>query len=59
MKTKRNEKRKNEMKLYERKQESENIKDDDIDLGKFFDLATTNKKDVNGLILHEIKKKFH
>ena len=27
----------------------------DTDLGRFFELATTNKKYVNGLNLHEIK----
>ena len=29
---------------------------EDIDIGKFFELATTNKKYVNGLILHGITK---
>ena len=28
---------------------------EDFDLGRFFELATTNKKYVNGLNLHEIK----
>ena len=29
--------------------------DEDIDLGRFFELATANRKYVNGLNLHEIK----
>ena len=28
---------------------------EDIDVGRFFELATTNRKHVNGLFLHEIK----
>ena len=31
---------------------------DDIDISRFFELATTNKKYVNGLNLHEIKNEF-
>ena len=38
-----------------RKQKRENVLEEDIDLGRFFELATSNKKDVNGLNLHEIK----
>ena len=37
-----------------RKQNESNIAED-IDLGRFFELATTNRKYVNGLNLHEIK----
>ena len=33
----------------------ENLVEEDIDLGRFFELATTNKLYVNGLNLHEIK----
>ena len=33
----------------------ENIIDEDIGLGRFFELATTNKKYFNGLKLHESK----
>ena len=43
-----------EMKLNERRQKRENIAED-IDIGRFFELATTNRKYVNGLYLHEIK----
>ena len=32
-----------------------NLIDEDIDLGRFFELATANRKFVNGLNLHEIK----
>ena len=31
---------------------------EDIDIGRFLELATTNKRYVNGLNLHEIKNKF-
>ena len=43
-----------EKKKNERKQKRENIAED-IDKGRFFELATTNRKHVNGLNLHEIK----
>ena len=43
-----------EIKRNERRQKRENITED-IDLGRFFELATTNRKYVNGLNLHEIK----
>ena len=47
-----------EMKQNERKQKRENILDEGIDLGRFFELATTNRKYVNGLNLHEIRNVF-
>ena len=31
---------------------------EDIDLGRYFELATSNRKYVNGLNLHEIKNEF-
>ena len=43
-----------EIKQNERRQKRENMVDD-IDLGRFFELATTNRKYVNGLNLHEFK----
>ena len=43
-----------ELKQNERIQKREYVVDD-IDLGRFFALATTNIKHVNGLKLHEIK----
>ena len=43
-----------EIKRNERRQKGENMVDD-IDLGRFFELATSNKIYVNGLNLHEIK----
>ena len=43
-----------EIKRNERRQKRENIAED-IDLGRFFELATTNRKYVDGLKLHEIK----
>ena len=43
-----------EIKRNERKQKRENMIDD-FDLGRFFELATSNKKYVNSLNLHEIK----
>ena len=43
-----------EIKRNERRQKRENIAED-IDLGRFFELATTNRKYVNSLNLHEIK----
>ena len=46
-----------EIKRNEWRQKRENIAED-IDLGRFFELATTNRKYVNGLNLHEIKNEF-
>ena len=43
-----------EIKRNERRQKRENMVDD-IDLGRFFELATSNKICVNNLNLHEIK----
>ena len=43
-----------EIKRNERTQKGENMAED-IDLSKFFELATTNRKYVNGLNLHETK----
>ena len=43
-----------EIKRNQRRQKRENIAED-IDLGRFFELATTNRKYVNGLNLHETK----
>ena len=43
-----------EIKQNEKRQKRENMVED-IDISKFFELATTNKKYVNGLNLHEIK----
>ena len=43
-----------EKKQKERKQKKENFVED-TDLGRFFDLATSNNINVNGLKLHEIK----
>ena len=43
-----------ETKQNERRQKGENIVED-IDIGRFFELATTDRKYVNGLNLHEIK----
>ena len=43
-----------EIKRNERRQKRENIAED-FDLGRFFELATTNRKYVNVLNLHEIK----
>ena len=43
-----------ETKQNQRRQKKENIVED-VDLGRFFDLATRNKKYVNNLNLHEIK----
>ena len=45
----------NEIKQNERRQKTENLVEEDIGLGRCFKLATTNKKYVNGLYLHEIK----
>ena len=36
----------------ERKQKRENIRDDNIEMSRTFELATKNKKNVNGLNLH-------
>ena len=45
-----------EKKQNERRQKRENLeKEEDIDLGRFFELATSNKIYVNNLNLHEIK----
>ena len=44
-----------ELKQHERRQKRENVVEEDIDLGRFFELATTNKIYVNGSYLHEIK----
>ena len=46
-----------EIKQKERKQTRENMVEE-IDLGGFFELATTNKRCVFGLNLHEIKNEF-
>ena len=45
-----------ERKQNERKQKRENM-EKDIGLGKFFELATSNKNNVNSLNLHEVKTK--
>ena len=47
-----------EIKQNERRQEKENIIDEDIDVGRFCELATSDKTYVNGLNLHEIKNEF-
>ena len=47
-----------EIKRNERRQKRENLVEQDIDLGRFFELATTDRKYVNGLNLHEIKNEF-
>ena len=39
----------------ERRQKRENLAEEDIDLGRFFELATSNKIYVNNLNLHEFK----
>ena len=44
-----------EIKQNERKQKRQNIIDEDIDLGRFFEIALTNKICVNSLSLHEIE----
>ena len=44
-----------EMKQNERKQKRENLTDTDIDLGRSFELASSDKIYVNGVNLHEIK----
>ena len=47
-----------EKKRNEREQKREKLTDDDIDLGRFFKLASSDKTYVNGLNLHEIKSEF-
>ena len=42
-----------ERKQNERRQKRENLVEKDIDLGRFFELATTNQTYVNGFNLHE------
>ena len=44
-----------EIKRNERRQKRQNLIDEDIDLGSFFELATSIKMYVNSLNLHEIK----
>ena len=44
-----------EIKQNERRQKRQNLIDEDVDLGRFFELATSNKIYVNNLNLHEIK----
>ena len=44
-----------ERKRNEKRQKRENIAEEDIDIGRFFELATSNKIYVNNLNLHEIK----
>ena len=44
-----------ETKQNERRQKRENIAEEDIGVGRFFELATSNKINVNNLNLHEIK----
>ena len=44
-----------EKKQNERRQERENSAEEDIDLGRCFELATSNKIYINNLNLHEIK----
>ena len=43
------------IKQIERIEKRQNLMDEDIDLGRFFELATSNRKHVNGLNLNEIK----
>ena len=43
------------MKQNERERKRENILDDDFDIGRFFELATSNTINVNRINLHEIK----
>ena len=47
--------RNRERKRKERRQKRDNVVEEDIDLGRFFELATSNKIYVNNLNLHEIK----
>ena len=44
-----------EKKQNERRQKIENLAEEDIDIGRFFELATSNKIYVNNLNSHEIK----
>ena len=44
-----------ERKRIERRQKRENVVEEDIDLGRFFELASSDKIYVNNLNLHEIK----
>ena len=44
-----------EKKQNERRQKRESLTEEDIDLGRFFELATSNKIYINNLNLHEIK----
>ena len=44
-----------ERKRNERRQKRQNVAEEDIDLGRFFELATSNKIYVKNLNLHEIK----
>ena len=44
-----------EIKRNERRQKRENMAEEDIDIGRFFELATSDRKYVKGLNLHEIK----
>ena len=44
-----------EKKQNERRQKRENLAEEDIDVGRFFELATSNKIFINNLNLHEIK----
>ena len=50
---------KKERKRNERRQKRENIAEQDIDIGRFFELATSNKIYVNNLNLHEIKDEIY
>ena len=45
----------NRIRQYEKKQKRENIIEGDIDLDKFFELASSDKIYVTGLNLHESK----
>ena len=49
---------KRELKQFERIQNRENLVEEDINLGRLFEFATTNKKYVNSLVLHEIENEF-
>ena len=42
----------------EGKRKRENIIDEDIDVGNFFEIALSDKNYVTGLILHKIKNDF-
>ena len=44
-----------ETKQNEKGQKRQNLIDEDIDIGRFFELATSNKIFINNLNLHEIK----